>query len=80
MLLAITQGQQFGLCAGFARQPWSRMGDSKALVDDRSDSFRGILKLCHLCHPKFAVLENVLQCWQDEDVMSHIAHLCTTKD
>ena len=34
----------------------------------------------HLCHPKFVVLENVMQCWQDEEVISHITQLCTTKD
>ena len=64
------------LTAGFSCQPWSRLGDSKKLGDDRAMTLVHTLRLAFYMRSHSVLLECVMEAGEDPDVISLIDKWC----
>ena len=78
-LLLAVEHERFAITGGFACQPWSKMGDGKGLEDDRAKSLAGVLRVALYTDPVFVMLENVVACFQDPQVVSLLERICKAK-
>ena len=62
--------------AGASCQPWSALGDGKQHADDRAASLHAVLKLIVHLQAPFAILENVVQCWDDPATQGLLHEVC----
>lgn len=64
------------LTGGFARQPFSQLGDQRQQLDPRARSFEGMVTACYLFQPAAMILERAKEAMTSAWVQSTLRNFC----